>query len=126
MVRSPIYPSAQAVSFASTAGSPHENRAHLVSIDVQYGQHRAALLRIKVFVRMPSGRGGTGLAFAITNDGDRDEVGRVHDSAVGDTESVAEFATLERTSDIIWCQLAHVIDERKDNSPRGYCLEFRH
>ena len=45
-------------------------------------------------MRVPSGRSRTGLALSVTDHSDSDVIGLVHDGAVRDSKTVAEFTTL--------------------------------
>lgn len=65
---------------------------------MQDGNNSARLFRIDVLVRVPSRSSGTRLALAITNHRDGNVVGLVHDGAVSDSKTVAEFtAFVDRT-----------------------------
>ena len=49
-------------------------------------------------VRVPGSGSGSSLGFSITNDGNGDHVGLVHDTSVGDSKTVTKLTTLVDSS----------------------------
>ncbi len=66
----------------------------LVAVQVQHRQHHAVLGRMHELVGVPAGRQRSGLGFAVTDDGDHEQVGVVEGRPVGVRQRVAQFATL--------------------------------
>lgn len=66
---------------------------------------------------VPGRGGGASLTLAITNYGDSDHVGFVHDTAIGDGQAVSELTTFVDRTGSLAITSAHRLLERKRSTP---------